>query len=201
MRNLLSRLSKSDQQQLLKDLNYLNINEIKYFCKQHSIPYSIAIELKNGFIQRTNENDRKGIILTRIRHYLKTGKVQKQTIFLSRVVCFDPLPKNLRAADRLHYGQYQKKNAAIFRLLQKLTNGKFTEGAIARIIAREFWHAGKAPTFKQFALQWLKASQDHSEPNPEWAYLSDRTKQKQIADWKEFRRKKAQAVLKILNSL
>ena len=201
MRSLISRLSRSDQQQLLADLNYLNINEIKHFCKKHAIPYSISVELKTGFLKKTGENDRKGMILRRIRHFLKTGKIQKPTIFPSEVVCFDPLPANLRAADKLHYGQYVKKNAAMIRLLQDLTNGKYKEGAIARIISREFWAAGIAPTFREFAQKWLKASRDHTEPNPEWAFLSDKAKQKEISDWKEFRRKKAQAVLKILNSL
>jgi hypothetical protein len=201
VRNLIARLSRSDQQQLLRDLNYLNINEMKYFCNKHLIPYAITIEVKRGFLKKTNENDRKGIILSRIRHYLKTGKVQPPTIFPPKVICYNPLPENLAATDKLHYGQYKKKNKAMIHLLQKLTAGKFREGAIARIVAREFWSRGKAPTFKQFAQRWLKVLQDHAEPNPEWAFLSDRAKQRQISNWKEFRRKKGESVLKILDSL
>lgn len=201
MKNLMSSLTRSRQQQLLKDLNYLNISEIKSFCKKHSIPFSISVELKNGEIKKTAENDRKGIILRRIRHYLKTGKIPKKTRFPSNVVCFEDLPKTLKSTDKLFYGQYKKKNPAMIRLLQKLTNGKFKEGAIARIIAREFWSAGKAPTFKEFAEKWLKASRAHSEPNPEWAFLSDKAKRKEIFNWKELRNKKARSVLKILNSL
>lgn len=200
MENLISSLTRSGQQ-LLKDLNYLNISEIKSFCKKHSIPFSISVKLENGNIQKTAENDRKGLILRRIRDYLKTGKIPKETLFPSRVVCFEDLPKTLKATDKLYYGQYKKKNPAIIRLLQKLTNGNFKEGAIARIIAREFWSAGKAPTFKEFAERSLKASSAHTEPNPEWAFLSDKAKRKEISNWKEFRRKKAQSVLKVLNSL
>jgi hypothetical protein len=84
----------------------------------------------------------------------------------------------------------------MIKLLQKLTDGKFKEGAIARIIAREFWSAGKAPTFEEFAERWLKASRAHTEPNPEWAFLSDKTKRKEISNWKQLRRKKAHSVLK-----
>ncbi len=201
MENLISSLTRSGQQQLVKDLNYLNISEIRSFCKKHSIPFSISVQLKNADIKKTAENDRKGIILQRIRHYLKTGKISKATLFPSSVVCFEELPKTLKSTDKLFYGQYQKKNPAMIRLLQKLTNGKFKEGAIARIIAREFWSTGKAPTFKEFAERWLKASRTHTKPNPEWAFLSDKAKRKEILNWKELRNKKAENVLKILNSL
>ncbi len=201
MENLISSLTRSGQQELLKDLNYLNISEIKSFCKKHSIPFSISVELKNGHIRKTAENDRKGIILRRIRHYLKTGKISKQTLFPSSVVCFEDLPKTLKAADKLFYGQYQKKNPAMIRLFQKLSAGKFKEGAIARIIAREFWSGGKAPTFKEFAERWLKVSRAHTKPNPEWAFLSDKAKRKEITNWKELRHQKVQKVLEILNKL
>jgi hypothetical protein len=94
MENLISSLTRSGQQQLLKDLNYLNISEIKSFCKKHSIPFSISVKLENGNIKKTAENDRKGIILRRIRHYLKTGKIPKETLFPSSVVCFEDCLKH-----------------------------------------------------------------------------------------------------------
>ncbi len=80
MRSLISRLSKSGQQQLLADLNYLNINEIKFFCKKHAIPYSISVQVNGGFLKKTSKNDRKGIILKRIHYFLKTGKIQKPRV-------------------------------------------------------------------------------------------------------------------------
>jgi len=58
--SLISRLPADQQQGLLDDLNYLNIAEIKSFCKRHSIPYTVAIETKDGSRRRTNEEDRKG---------------------------------------------------------------------------------------------------------------------------------------------
>jgi hypothetical protein len=39
--SLLSALSKIEQRELLADLNYLNMGEIRGFCKKHSIPYAI----------------------------------------------------------------------------------------------------------------------------------------------------------------
>ena len=44
----ISSLPADQQQELLDELNYLNIAEIKSFCKRHSIPHTIAIETKSG---------------------------------------------------------------------------------------------------------------------------------------------------------
>jgi hypothetical protein len=59
-------------------------------------------------------------------------------------------------------------------VLKKLTDGRFKNGAIARILARDFWSKGIAPTYEEFASAWVAASDDHTQPNPEWAFLSDR---------------------------
>jgi hypothetical protein len=44
----LDALSASDQRALQDGLDYLNLAEIKSFCRQHSIPYKIAIEAEDG---------------------------------------------------------------------------------------------------------------------------------------------------------
>ena len=94
MPNFLSKLSKREQQELLRDLNYLNTAEIKSFCKGHCIPYAIAYETKDGIRRNAHEDDRKGVMLHRVRHFLRTGAVLKETYFRSMVVCFDPFPKS-----------------------------------------------------------------------------------------------------------
>ena len=86
-------------------------------------------------------------------------------------------------------------------LMKELTDGQFRDGAIARILAREFWTRGKAPTFKEFAAAWLQAVQEHTAPNPEWAFLSDRTRGTAAKDWKKLRAKKAASVLRGLNQI
>ncbi len=194
---LISKLSKPERQQLLRDLNYLNIAEIKSFCKQHSIPYKIAFETKDGTRRTTKDEDRKGVMLRRVRHFLQTGAVLKETRFRSTVVCFDALPQRLEPTDRLCYGQYKKSNRTVIALLKELTGGKFEDGAIARILARTFWSRGDAPTFKEYATAWLQALKGYKRPNPEWAFLSD-SADKKAADWKKMRAKKAKKVMKIL---
>jgi len=48
MPTLISHLNKTEQRELLNDLNYLNLREIRGFCKQHSIPYTIGIVIDSG---------------------------------------------------------------------------------------------------------------------------------------------------------
>lgn len=197
----ISSLSTAERQELLRDLNYLNTAEIKTFCKRLSIPYRIAVETGDGARRNTNEDDRKGVILRRIRHFLKTGEVLGETFFRQSVVCFDPLPQKLTSRDRVFYGQYDKANSAMIALLKDLTGGKFRNGAVARILATDFWTYGKAPTFREYARAWLRASKDHTQPNPEWAFLSDRHHKKAQGDWKKLRAIKASKVISTLHRI
>jgi hypothetical protein len=199
--SFISKLPGGKQEELLDDLNYLNISEIKSFCKRHSIPYRIAVETKDGRRRLTKDDDRKGVMLDRIRHFLKTGLILKETCFQAAVVCFDPLSDRITADDRLFYGQYEKTNRAMIALLKSLTNGEFENGAIARILARDFWSRGKAPTFREYASAWTLASREHLRPNPEWAFLSDRANKVAVPDWKGLRKQKASRAMKLLNQI
>ena len=194
-------MPEDEQQQLLDDLNYLNISEIKSFCKRHSIPFRIAVETKDGRRRMTRDDDRKGVMLHRIRHFLQTGVILGETCFRASVICFDQFSDRITADDRLFYGQYDKTNRTMIDLLKSLTGGQFENGAIARILARDFWCTGKAPTFREYASAWTHASREHLRPNPEWAFLSDRASKVAVRDWKKLRRQKAAKVRKLLNQI
>jgi len=200
-RSLISNLTRSEQRKLLDDLNYLNTSEIRRFCKKHSIPYAISFETLDGRRRRTAEDDRKGVMLGRVRHFLTTGAVPPETCFPAAVVCFDPSRQLLAADDQLHYGQYDKGNRTLMSILRDLTDGKFRNGAIARILAREFWSRGEAPTLEAFAAAWVRAAREHTRPNPEWAFLSDRANQSADKNWKMLRNQKAKKVLEILDKI
>lgn len=197
----IASLADDERQALLDDLNYLNTAEIKSFCDRHSIPYRIAIEMPDGRRKRAKLDDRKGVILDRIRHLLLTGVVSDETCFPSAVVCLEPAPENLTPIRRLFYGQYNKSNPAMIGLLKDLTRGQFRDGALARILAVSFWSEGKAPTLREYALAWLQFSQEHTKPNPEWAFLSDLSNNSAGPDWKQLRAKKAARVIKLLNRI
>jgi hypothetical protein len=200
-RSLISHLTRAGQQELLNDLNYLNTAEIKAFCKKHAIPFAIVVTTLDGGRTRTGEEDRKGIMLDRVRHFLTTGRILPETCFPAAVVSFDAQCEDLAAGDRLLYGQYSKTNRALMAILKELTGGKFKDGALARILARDFWSRGNAPTLEVFAAEWIRATREHTQPNPEWAFLSDRSNNTAGADWKSLRNKKAKKVLEILNRL
>jgi hypothetical protein len=201
MTSLLSKLSRAEQRELLDDLNYLNMEEIKSYCRSHAIPFVILIEAEDGTRRRTPHEDRKGILLDRIRAYLRTGNVSGPTCFPASIVRLDRSDKPIAPDDRLFYGQYEKKNDRMRELLKRLTAGRFKDGAIARILAREFWSRGIAPTYSEFAAAWIEAVDAHNRPNSEWAYLADRADHKDTSDWKRLREAKAKKVLSILNSL
>jgi hypothetical protein len=201
MPSLISHLTRTQQREFLRDLNYLNTSEIKSFCKKHSLPYTIACETRDGLRKSTSESDRKGVMLDRIRHFLKTGSVLKETCFPRTVICLDPLPKDLSPGDKLFYGQYDKTNRALLLFLKELTNGQFQDGAIARILARDFWSTGHAPTLQEFASAWLYACQSHAKPNPEWAFLSDRVSNPNLSNWKQLRIRKSKKAISILKKI
>lgn len=197
----ISKLPKGQRRALLDDLSYLNLAEIKSFCKRHSIPYSIFIETSDGSRKRTREDDRKGVVLRRMRHFLRTGMVLKETCFAASAVSQEPLPKNITPNHRLFFGQYDKASRRMISLLKELTNGQFRSGAVARILAREFWAAGTAPTFREFGVAWMQAAREHDKPNPEWAFLRDRADKGDVSDWKKMRARKAANAIKILNRI
>jgi hypothetical protein len=199
--SLIAGMSQKEQRELLSDLNYLNTGEIKKFCERHGIPYRIAVETKRGGWRKTKEDDRKGVILRRVRHFLRRGSVLKETRFRSAVVSLETIPEELAASDRLFYGRYEKSNRVVMGLLKELTGGEFEDGAIARILAREFWSSGKAPTFQEYAAAWLVARKEHTKPNEEWAYLSDRAGKKNVAEWKKMRERKAKEVMRVLGKI
>jgi hypothetical protein len=197
----ISHLSKKERQALFDDLNYLNTCEIKAFCQKHSISYTIAVESSDGTRKKTRDVDRKGVVLNRVRHFLKTGLVLQETCFPAVVVSHGVPPRKFAANDRILYRQYDRANRAMLKVLSDLTGGKFRDGAVARILAREFWSRGEAPTLKEYASAWLQATKAHTEPNPEWAFLSDRANKRAGADWKVVRARKAKKVANTLNRI
>src|SRR5215467_1943357 len=171
MSNFLSQLSKIQQARLLEELNYMNLEEIRGFCSQRGIPYRIVAESPSGMVKATKDTDRKPIVLARIRRYLTTGQVGHPTRISGRIVRQENPPLRPGPRDRLYYRWYAKEFEGVMRLLRELTAGRFKDGAVARVLAMEFWTRGEAPTFAKFARAWLKAKADEDRLfTPEYAY-------------------------------
>ena len=199
MSNLLSQLTRSERARLLEDLNYLNLEEIRAFCSKHGIPYRVVAEYSNGTVKATKDTDRKPIVLARVRRYLTTGRAGQPTCIPARIVRDENPPARLTPRDRLYYRWYAKEFGGVMRLLRDLTGGRFRDGAVARVVAMDFWTRGEAPTFEAFARSWTKTkAEQHRLLTPEYAYLTDLRYQRADGDWKALRTAKARSALKTL---
>jgi hypothetical protein len=199
MSNLLSQLTKSAQARLLEDLNYMNLEEIRGFCAARGIPYRIVAECANGEVRATKDTDRKPIVLARVRRYLTTGHVGQPTRIAAQIVREEDPPARLGPRDRLYYRWYAKQFGGVMQVLRDLTGGRFRDGAVARVLAMEFWTRGEAPTFEEFARAWTKAkAEEFRLLTPEYAYLTDLQHRRTDGDWKALRKAKAKSALETL---
>jgi hypothetical protein len=199
MSNFLSQLTKSEQARLLEDLNYMNLEEIRGFCSERGIPYRIVAEYPDGKVRVTKDTDRKPIVLARVRRYLSTGRIGQPTRIPAEIVREENPPARPGPRDRLYYRWYAKEFEGVMRLLRDLTGGRFKDGAVARVVAMEFWTRGEAPTLEEFARSWTNAkAQEHKLLTPEYAYLTDLRHQRADGDWKVLRHAKAKAALETL---
>lgn len=195
-------VNKKEQTELFHNINYLNMAELKNYCNDIGIPYKIYIETSEGKLKKTSEIDRKGVIIKRIRSYVKTGKINKPTVFPNTVVSLtNKLPTVLKREHHVIYGEYKNLNKKILTLMKQLTKGEFEFGAIAQEIIRGCWLKGEAPTYSKFAKLWLIAKKAHNKPNPEWAFLTDKHKGNAGTNWKKLRAEKAKKAINLLNSL
>ncbi len=199
MSNFLSQLTKSERERLLEEMNYMNLEEIRGFCSVRGIPYRIVAEYSNGKVKATKDTDRKPIVLARVRRYLTTGQVGQPTRIPAQIVRGESPPARPGLRDRLYYRWYAKEFEGVMRLLRNLTGGRFRDGAVARVLAMDFWMRGQAPTFEEFARAWTKAKAgQHRLLTPEYAYLTDLRHQRAGGDWKALRKAKAKSALETL---
>ena len=197
--NSLSRLSKAEQTRLLEELNYMNLQEIRGFCSARQIPYRVVAEYPDGKVRATKDADRKPIVLARVRRYLTTGDAGQPTCIPATIVREDAPPSRLAPRDRLYYRWYAKEHEGVLRLLGDLTAGRFRDGAVARVLAMDFWTRGVAPTLEEFARAWVKAkAEEHRLLTPDYAYLTDLKHQRADGDWKARRKAKARSALTTL---
>jgi hypothetical protein len=202
MASLLSRLTKAERARLIDELNYLNLEEIRAFCTARGIPFRIVAEYPNGTVKATKDTDRKPIVLARVRRYLETGSVGRPTRIAAAIVREQGPPQRPTARGRLYYRWYAKEFDGVIELLRHLTGGRFKDGAVARVLAMEFWTRGEAPTLAEFARAWTAAkAQEHRLLTPGYAYLTDLKYQRADDDWKDVRTAKAKSALATLGRI
>ena len=201
MASRLDKLSEADRAELLANIYYLNMRELYDFCVAHQIPYAIYFEGEDGRIRKSRDLDRKGIVIDRVLHFLKTGIVKPRTVFVKSVVRVNSKRSAPQETDRVFYGAYKDTEPQMLALMKHLTGGNFEAGAISQEVLRACWTRGEAPTYREFARMWLQAREDHTKPNPEWAFLTDRAKGVAGADWKQMRNRKAATAIAMLRKI
>ena len=163
--------------------------------------YAIYFETEDGCVRKSRDADRKGIVIDRVLHFLKTDAPKPRTLFAKSVVRLAPRFSAPTETDHIFYGQYKDSDPGFLKLMRRLTSGAFEAGAISQEVLRTCWTRGEAPTHGEFARLWLKAREDHTKPNPEWAFLTDRARGIAGADWKQLRIRKASAAIALLKKI
>jgi hypothetical protein len=179
----------------------VNMVELRQFCVSRGIPYRIHVEMIDGRVVQTRDTDRKGVIIDRLLHFLGTGTVKPKTVFRKAVISMEKFTRPPTESDQVLYGRYKNHDPAILKLMKGLTAGKFEFGAVAQEVLRDCWSRNEAPSFRDFARRWLKATREHYRPNPEWAFLNDRAQGKAGRDWKKLRTHKAAKVIALLKKI
>lgn len=197
----LDKLTASERAELLENIYYLNMAELREFCDVHKIPYAIYFEGEDGRIRKSRDADRKGIVIDRVVHFLKTGAIKPRTVFAKSVVRFEPMRSAPTESDRIFYGQYKDSDPDFLKLMKQVTHGRFEAGAISQEVLRACWTRSEAPTHRDFAQLWTRAREAHTKPNPEWAFLTDLAKGIAGADWKAMRKRKAARALALLKKI
>ena len=146
--------NNNNLEDILFNLIYLNMNELKSICNKFDISYNIYIQ-KNNDIIKTNETDHKIIIIKNLKHFLINNKIPSKTIYKSKIINYNTIV-NLNENDLVYYGQYKTTNKYILILMKRLTNNIFKFGAISQKIIRIIWRKNKLITYKQFAELWMK---------------------------------------------
>jgi hypothetical protein len=197
----IEELSPVESKQLTEAIYYLNMAELRRFCKAHAIPFKIHAERSDGRVVATRDADRKGVVIDRILHFLSTGTIKPETTFRRSVISAQRSDRPPAESDHVLYGRYRNHDPAILKLMRRLTAGKFEFGAIAQEVLRGCWSRNEAPTYREFARLWEKAAAEHCRPNPEWAFLSDLAQGNAGRDWKKMRAQKAATVIAILKKI
>lgn len=177
--SLLIVLSDAERARLDRTMPYLNMSELRQVCRRFGVPWAIYIDGPDR-LRRTKDVDRKLVVLERLRRYLETGQTQKPTVYPASVAAPRPLAARPVPEDRLFQGHYDKNHAGLQDLLGRLTGGEFRNGAVARLLCRDYWERGETPTFEEFATAWFEADKRGlgvaRGEHPEAAYLTDRAR-------------------------
>ena len=173
--------------EIVKNLVFLNMKQLKSICDNYGIFYNIFIEKDSMQVMKTSEVDHKETIINNISYYLKNKKIPPKTLYTKKIINFDKLDK-VSKDDFIYYGQYKTTNKNILNLLKELTDAKFKFGAISQKIIRKVWKNNKLITYKNFANLWSKENEKGEINYPELAYNQFMKKHGSTEKWYEHKK-------------
>ena len=152
-------ISSHDQKILFDSLYFMNMAELKQICAVLTIPLSKG----------------KADMIDAIKHFVKTGQI----------LSIKTIPEASRAKKGKNYplmpdtlilfGDY-KNDAKTRAFFKKLIGNHFHFTAFGIDWINDCWHAGKPPTYQEYADMWQRefARRNNEKPQPkkEWAYIN-----------------------------
>lgn len=172
----------------IKDNIYtLDMNSLKSIANKIGSTYNIYIETNNG-VRKTSEIIFKNHIIDHILTKIKTGKTDR-IVYSKKIINYSDT-KNITKNSKVYYGQYNTTDKNVYKLLLKLTDGKFSFGSNSQTIVKEAWKRNILLTYKQLADMWLQLSEQNID-HKEWAYINCL---KETGDKDEWKKKKEKAI-------
>jgi hypothetical protein len=190
----------SDQvlKELFDALHYMNMQELRAFCKAHHIP--------------STEN--KALLIEKIMHFVKTGTILPVIEFPANAFAKKGTVYPLEPNTKILHGSF-KNDLKTRNFFKKLVGDHFHFTAFGIDWIEERWFAGNPPTYQEFADMWQREYERRkkikAQPKKEWALLNfmqryqeefpNATKQEVMREWKTEREKQAKHAQQLLKKL
>lgn len=190
----------SDQvlKELFDALHYMNMKELRAFCKSQSIP----------------STEKKAALIEKIMHFVKTGKILPVKEFPANAFAKKGTPYPLEPRTKILHGSF-KNDLKTRNFFKKLIGNHFHFTAFGIDWIEERWFAGNPPTYQEFATMWQREyerrKKTKAQPKKEWALLNfmqryqeehaNASKQEVMSAWKKEREKQAKRAQELLKKL
>lgn len=191
-------LSDQELQELFHALHFMNMKELRSFCKTHDIP---SIEKKAELIKK-------------IMHFVKTGKIlpvnELPAASIAKKGTLYPLTPNTKIMSGAFVNDLRTRN-----FFKQLIGNHFHYTAFGIDWIEERWFAGNPPTYQEFADMWQREHERRktikAQPKKEWALLNfmqqyqakypNASKQEVMNAWKKEREKQAKFAYNFLKKI
>ena len=194
----MNTISDQELKELFDSLHYMNMKELRTFCKAHNIPY---VEKKAALIEKIMHFVKTGIILS-IKEFPANIFAKKGTLY--------PLEPNTKILNGSFKNDLKTRN-----FFKTLIGNHFHYTAFGIDWIEERWFARNPPTYQEFATMWQREyerrKKTKAQPKKEWALLNfmqryqeqfpNASKQEVMREWKKEREKQVKHAQELLKKV